>query len=343
MNRDVTIKLILLLGFGVMYECNSQDSLTIKPKLEASFELGTKDFFEKDLLYIKGLLDNDSYKIKSYSFLPRMMWSNKDLIIFFDRFSGNLITYNVKTGAAENITHISSDTKDQMIQSRQNIDLIDVQDGLISFYDNNKMKALIYSLKDFSKICTISIPSAIGIKYEALTDTLRIYSYKYILATKRCTEYKRYKNKRIPLNQDNLLIRQNGSLFYQSITKQIQSLEMSANSLNINKIEIVDKLQPDQYNLVHVNNEFYVLSANFERGLGEFIFINKKTNKVYRRVKINESILRSELIDFYDAESDYPAPDVDDPNSYIRMTSIEDRYYLLFQTKGIIKLYSFSL
>ena len=340
---EKTIKLVLLLGFVILYECNSQDALTIKPKQEVSFELGTKGYFEKDLQYIKTLLDNDSYRVNNYSFLPKMIWSTKELVIFFDRYSGNLITFNINTNKAQNIQQITEKIHQATVPKEHNIDLIDLRDNLLVFYDNKKNMALLYSLDTGSEYCRISMESIFGIRFEKETDTLRIFSHEVNVNSIKCKEPKVIKHESIPINDSEVFLRYDDSLFYQTTSNnKIQIIDLTKASPSLSKISLSEKI-PANYNLIHVNSKFYVFASNFERGLGEFMFLDKKSGGIIKRIIIDKSILDSSLIDFYDAFSDYPSPDVDDPNSYVRMTSIGARYFILFQTKGKLNLYSFTI
>jgi hypothetical protein len=337
------MKLIVFFSVALASQCISQKTTSINPKLEASFELGG-DYFEKDLSYIKKILDSDSYKVKVYSFLPRMIWSIKDEILLFDKFSGNLISFNTKTKESINKLEISDHIKKGIKPLKHNVDLIDINGDFLQFYDEKDRATLIYSLSKSTVLCSFPISNPIGSKFEESTDTLFIFSYKFNCSTRHCVEYHRYKNKRIPINEGNSFIRYENKLFYQSIeNNKLQWIDLNNSEITLSKINLALNIDITNFDLAHVNETFYVLASNIEKGLGEFIFIDKKTGSVDRRVRINESIVSNDVIDLYDAESDYPSPDVDNTSSYLRMTSIKNKYFIFLQSKGLLKLYSFNL
>jgi hypothetical protein len=344
MQTQITIRLIILFSTTLAPQCISQKTSTVNPRLEAIFNLGEKNLFEKDLSDIKKIRDTDSYKVKVYSFLPKMIWSNKDDILLFDKVSGNLIAFNEKTQKTRNIFEISDDLKKKIKPLKYNIDLIDVNGELLQFYNEEDGNTMIYSLSKKTLLCSLSIPNSIGLKFDESTDSLYFLSYKFNYSTKDCIEHHRYKNKRVPINEGNSFIRHGDKLFYQTIGKgKLQNIDLVNYELSLNKINLANDFDVANFNLIHVNEKFYIVASNIDKGLGEFIFIDKESGAVNRNIKLNESIISNDLIDFYDVESDYPSPDVDDPNSYVRMTSIDDKYFIFFQSKGVLKLYSFFL
>lgn len=344
MQTQITTRLVILFSIALAPQCVSQKKSTVNPRLEASFKLGEKNLFEKGLSYIKKIRDTDSYKVKVYSFLPKMIWSSKDDILLFDKFSGNLIAFNEKTQKARNIFEISDDLKKKIKPLKHNLDLIDVNGELLQFYNEEDGNTMIYSLSKKALLCSLSIPNPIGSKFDESTDTLYFLSYKFNYSTKDCIEHHRYKNKRVPINEGNSFIRYKDKFFYQAIGNgKLQSIDLVNYELALSKINLTNDFDAANFSLIHVNEKFYIVASNIERGLGEFVFIDKKSGVINKNIKFNESIISNGVVDFYDAESDYPSPDVDDPNSYIRMTSIEDRYFIFFQSKGILKLYSFLL
>jgi hypothetical protein len=325
-------------------QCTAQTSVTVNPKLVVSFKLGQKNFFEKDLKYIKEILDNENYTVNNYSFLPKMIFSVGNEVWMYDRFSGNVVVYDLAKGQAENKSAISEQLKKSVDLRRQSIDLIGISGNLLLFYDYLSKTSITFDKNSGATICEAVVPNPMAIDLIAATDTVVIYAYKANYKFLKCKETKVHSNKNIRVNDDNVFIRYNEFLFYQTMqNKSIRRVLLDNTILKIQNLKLDKVADLTNYSLVHVNSKFYVFSSDLERGLGQFLFVDKVSGKTFKKVIIDPTVVSNSLVDINNAISNFPSPDVDDSAAYIRMTSIGSQYFIMFQSRGHLNIHVFEI
>jgi hypothetical protein len=334
------ITYLILLSF---FKCNSQNEVLIKPNLEFTTRIGERNYFEKDLTFIKGILDNDLYSLQRYSFLPETVFSENNKLIFFDKFSLNLMEYDCKSKENRNIVEVSDQLKSIGDYTNYRIELIDVSSGFLSFYSMAKNELILYNRNTNKLLCRTQIPMPLFVGRALLSEPIKVFTHGINYKLTQCELMEFSRNKNIPANSNGLFLKYDDRIYYQSLEASSIASPGEVNQLlTIDRFSLNSNLSFQNFGLIHINEKYFVLASNPEEGLGKLMFFERSTGNHYKTVIISPDILSNEKVDFYNAISDYPSPDSDESTIYLRISSLNNTYYLMFQSDYTIKIYSFE-
>ncbi|GCC53324.1 hypothetical protein SanaruYs_35670 [Chryseotalea sanaruensis] len=339
-NIPSIVTYLILLSF---LKCNSQNEILIRPNLEFTTRIGERNYFEKDLTFIKGILDNDLYSVQRYSFLPETVFSENNKLIFFDKFSLNLMEYDCKTKGNRNIFEISNQLKSIGDYPNYRIELIDVNSGFLSFYSMAKNELILFNRNTNKLFCRTQIPMPLFVASSLLSEPIKVSTHSINYKLTQCELMEFSRNKNIPANSNGLFLKHDDRIYYQSLeASSIISAGEVNQLLTIDRFTLNSNLSLKNFDLIHINEKYFVLASNPEHGLGKLIFFERGTGNHYKTLTISPNILSNKKVDFYNAISDYPSPDSDESTIYLRITSLNNTYYLMFQSDYTIKIYSFE-
>jgi hypothetical protein len=338
---SLKVKISLLLSLTVFGVANAQTYIQIAPTLECKFPIGEKDFFETELRSIQKYMDSEMIHVNNYSFLPNMIFANNGAVLLFDSFSQNIIRYDPRSGKRVNIAWLSKKLKDPTAQGKRTLDLIDCSENHLLFYNKFKKETVVAHMGE-NAICKLPIKTPIAIRFDG-TDTLIISGHTTNVKSLSCRIVEVSGKNKIAVSES-LFVKNGTQLFYQQLTKnKFRAIDLNYSALKDSLVAFATTMDFSNFTLAHVSERFYVLTSDIDRGIGSFLFFDRSNRKLVTAVSIADKVLSNNLIEYNDIDVNAPSPNVDDPASYIRVTSIKNKVFFMFQSKGVLYLYSFII